>query len=100
MGAFYISVSIAGDEIQDAAARGAWDGITLTANVVAQLIAFVALVAIANALIGSFNNYTEIDAFSEVKGRRNIAEFYANRTEADELSLEALRGGLSGMVGQ
>jgi len=34
----------------------------------------------ANALIGSFNNYTEIDAFSEVKGRRNIAEFYAQDT--------------------
>lgn len=38
--------------VVDAAARGAWDGITLTANVVAQLIAFVALVAIANALLG------------------------------------------------
>lgn len=34
----------------------------------------------ANALIGSFNNYTEIDAFSEVKGRRNIAEFYLQDT--------------------
>jgi hypothetical protein len=34
----------------------------------------------ANALIGSFNNYTEIDAFSEVKGRRNIAEFYVQDT--------------------
>lgn len=34
----------------------------------------------ANALIGSFNNYQEIDAFSEVKGRRNIAEFYLQDT--------------------
>ena len=34
----------------------------------------------ANALIGSFNNYTEIDAFSEVKGRRTIAEFYLQDT--------------------
>jgi hypothetical protein len=34
----------------------------------------------ANALIGSFNNYTEIDKFSEVKGRRNIAEFYLQDT--------------------
>jgi hypothetical protein len=34
----------------------------------------------ANALIGSFNNYTEIDAFSEVKGKRNIAEFYVQDT--------------------
>jgi CNT family concentrative nucleoside transporter len=38
--------------VVDAAARGAWDGLTLTGNVVAQLIAFVALVAITNALIG------------------------------------------------
>ena len=30
----------------------------------------------ANALIGSFQNYTEIDAFSEVKGKRYISEFY------------------------
>lgn len=36
--------------VVDAAARGAWDGLTLTGNVVAQLIAFVALVAIVNAL--------------------------------------------------
>jgi hypothetical protein len=34
----------------------------------------------ANALLGSFNNYTEIDKFSEVKGRRNIAEFYLQDT--------------------
>jgi len=38
--------------VVDAAARGAWDGLTLTGNVVAQLIAFVALVAIVNAFIG------------------------------------------------
>ena len=34
----------------------------------------------ANALIGSFSNYTEIDAFSDVRGRRNIAEFYVQDT--------------------
>lgn len=34
----------------------------------------------ANALLGSFNNYTEIDAFSDVQGRRNIAEFYVQDT--------------------
>ena len=34
----------------------------------------------ANALIGSFANYTEIDAFADVRGRRNIAEFYAQDT--------------------
>jgi CNT family concentrative nucleoside transporter len=38
--------------VVDAAARGAWDGLILTGNVVAQLIAFIALVAIANALTG------------------------------------------------
>ena len=34
----------------------------------------------ANALIGSFQNYTEIDAFSEVKGKRYISEFYVQDT--------------------
>jgi hypothetical protein len=34
----------------------------------------------ANALIGSFQNYTEIDAFSEVKGKRYISEFYLQDT--------------------
>jgi hypothetical protein len=34
----------------------------------------------ANALIGSFANYTEIDAFADVRGRRNIAEFYLQDT--------------------
>jgi hypothetical protein len=34
----------------------------------------------ANALIGSFRDYTEIDAFSEVKGKRYISEFYLQDT--------------------
>jgi Carboxypeptidase regulatory-like domain len=34
----------------------------------------------ANALIGSFRDYTEIDAFSEVIGKRYITEFYAQDT--------------------
>jgi hypothetical protein len=34
----------------------------------------------ANALVGSFQNYTEIDAFSEVKGNRYISEFYLQDT--------------------
>jgi hypothetical protein len=34
----------------------------------------------ANALLGSFANYTEIDAFADVRGRRNIAELYVQDT--------------------
>jgi hypothetical protein len=34
----------------------------------------------ANALLGSFQNYTEIDAYSEVKGKRLISEFYLQDT--------------------
>lgn len=46
-----------GDELDtqnviDAAARGAGDGLILTANVAAMLLAFVALVAMLNAIIG------------------------------------------------
>jgi hypothetical protein len=34
----------------------------------------------ANALIGSFREYREIDAFSEVRGKRYISEFYVQDT--------------------
>ena len=34
----------------------------------------------ANALIGSFREYREIDAFSEVKGKRLLSEFYVQDT--------------------
>ena len=34
----------------------------------------------ANALLGTFRDYTEIDAFSEVIGKRYIDEFYAQDT--------------------
>ena len=34
----------------------------------------------ASALIGSFSSYREIDAFSEVKGKRYISEFYLQDT--------------------
>ena len=34
----------------------------------------------ANALLGTFRDYTEIDAFSEVVGKRYINEFYAQDT--------------------
>ncbi len=34
----------------------------------------------ANALLGSFRDYTEIDAFSEVVGKRLISEFYVQDT--------------------
>ena len=34
----------------------------------------------ANALIGSFREYREIDAFSEVRGRRLLSEFYVQDT--------------------
>ena len=36
--------------------------------------------AYANALLGTFRDYTEIDAFSEVQGVRNIAESYVQDT--------------------
>jgi hypothetical protein len=36
--------------------------------------------AYANALLGTFRDYTEIDAFSEVIGKRFINEFYAQDT--------------------
>ncbi len=39
--------------VLDAGARGAWDGLRLTANVVCMLIAFVALVALTNACLGA-----------------------------------------------
>ena len=41
---------------------------------------FDANYAYANALLGTFREYREIDAFSEVKGKRYMSEFYVQDT--------------------
>ncbi len=47
----------------DAAAAGASDGMMLAINIVAMLIAFLALIAMANACIGYFNPAWSLEAF-------------------------------------
>ena len=47
----------------DAAAAGASDGMMLAINIVAMLIAFLALIALANACIGYFNASWSLEAF-------------------------------------
>jgi len=49
--------------ILDAAARGAFDGGQLAFNVAVMLIAFIALVAMVNGVLGSINNGWSLEAF-------------------------------------
>jgi concentrative nucleoside transporter, CNT family len=48
-----------GVNIIDAAARGAGDGLHLTLNIAAMLIAFLALIALCNGLLGYFHTSLE-----------------------------------------
>ena len=46
----------------DAAARGAGEGLTLALNVGAMLLAFIALIALLNALLGVIGEWTQVNA--------------------------------------
>ncbi len=52
----------------DAAARGAGEGLTLALNVGAMLLAFIALIALINALIGSLAGWTGLDTLLQSWG--------------------------------
>ncbi|MFH1131316.1 MAG: nucleoside transporter C-terminal domain-containing protein [Pseudomonadota bacterium] len=54
-----ISVERPDTNLLEAAARGASDGMTLTLNIAAMLVAFVALVAMANAILGLLGTSTQ-----------------------------------------
>jgi concentrative nucleoside transporter, CNT family len=47
----------------DAAARGAGEGLTLAFNVGAMLLAFIALIALLNALLGALGDWTGLTSF-------------------------------------
>src|SRR5665213_1296037 len=55
-GSVKIEVEKPGVNLIDAAARGAWDGMQLALNVGAMLIAFIALIALANGILGAIHN--------------------------------------------
>jgi concentrative nucleoside transporter, CNT family len=55
-GSVKIEVEKPGVNLIDAAARGAWDGMQLVLNVGAMLIAFIALIALANGILGAIHN--------------------------------------------
>ncbi|HEX6940797.1 MAG TPA: nucleoside transporter C-terminal domain-containing protein [Longimicrobiales bacterium] len=69
----------------DAAARGAGEGLTLALNVGAMLLAFIALIAMLNALLGWFGDVTHLTAL--LRGWGWLAE-------GKDLTLEALLGWL------
>src|SRR5260370_30074597 len=56
MGTVKVEVEKPGVNIIDAAARGAGDGLQLALNIGGMLIAFVALIALANGILGSLHN--------------------------------------------
>jgi CNT family concentrative nucleoside transporter len=55
-GSLKIDVEKPGVNLIDAAARGAWDGMQLALNVGAMLIAFIALIALANGILGAIHS--------------------------------------------
>ncbi len=61
---------------------GAGDGLRLAANVAAMLIAFIALIALVNWMLGAFGNATELNAW--------VADYTNGRF--DKLSLEFILG--------
>ena len=69
----------------DAAARGAGEGLTLALNVGAMLLAFIALVALVNALIGWFGGLIHLTPWLQSIGWLDAGE---------RLSLEAILGWL------
>jgi CNT family concentrative nucleoside transporter len=54
-----IVVERPGVNIIDAAARGAGDGLQLALNIAAMLIAFIALIALVNGILGNFHTSTQ-----------------------------------------
>ncbi len=69
----------------DAAARGAGDGLTLAFNVGAMLLAFIALIALINALLGSVAGWIGLEALLQSLGALDAGQ---------GLSLEILLGWL------
>jgi concentrative nucleoside transporter, CNT family len=55
MGNVHIEVEKPGVNVIDAAARGAGDGLQLALNIGAMLIAFIALIALVNGILGAVN---------------------------------------------
>jgi len=67
----------------DAAARGAGEGLTLALNVGAMLLAFIALIAMLNALLGWFGNVVHLTPLLQASGWLDAGH---------PLSLEAILG--------
>jgi CNT family concentrative nucleoside transporter len=69
----------------DAAARGAGEGLTLALNVGAMLLAFIALIAVVNALIAWGGDFTRLTAF--LQGQNWLGE-------GERLTLQSILGWL------
>ena len=59
-GGVKITVERPGVNIIDAAARGAGDGLQLALNIAAMLIAFIALIALVNGILGTFHTSMQL----------------------------------------
>jgi CNT family concentrative nucleoside transporter len=66
MGSVKITVEKPGVNIIDAAARGAGDGLQLALNIAGMLIAFLALIALANGILGSLFHITLQEIFGRL----------------------------------
>ena len=84
-GKLKVDVEKVDSNIIDAAARGAGEGLTLALNVGAMLLAFIALIAMLNALLGWFGNVVHLTPMLQANGWLDAG---------DSLSLEAILGWL------
>jgi concentrative nucleoside transporter, CNT family len=85
LGSLKVSIEKPDANAIDAAARGAGEGLTLAFNVGAMLLAFIALIALINALIGLFGEWT---------GLTSVMQGWAWLAEGQRLNLESILGWL------
>ena len=74
-----VTVERPGVNIIDAAARGAGDGLHLALNIAAMLIAFLALIAMCNGILGYFHTSLETDSRDSVLAHRLAAWHQVSR---------------------
>jgi concentrative nucleoside transporter, CNT family len=83
MGSLSVAVETPDANAIDAAARGAGEGLTLAFNVGAMLLAFIALIALVNAIIGLVGDWT---------GITGLMQGWAWLAEGQRLNLESILG--------
>ena len=84
-GQLHVAVEKIDANVIDAAARGAGEGLHLAFNVGAMLLAFIAIIAVLNALLGLFGEWTRL---------ADVLQGYGWLAEGQRLNLQSILGWL------